>query len=115
LGLEQTDAREWTATEVESYLRAASDVRSCWKTSQFALAYSLGAVAVEALVSISGSESVVAFHQNLLRGFSFKTSFRKAFAVEWNAVVPKLAEAVAIKISRSWLPDALTYQTRPLE
>jgi len=115
LNLEQAVPRDWTATEVESYLRSASKAQTCYQTSQYALGYSLGAAAVEVLASISGSESVVAFHQNLLRGFSFKTSFRKAFAAKWDAVVPVLADAVAIKISYSYHQDALTYQTRPLE
>jgi len=113
LGLEQTVARKWSQAKVESYLRAASDVRSCWQTSQYALAYSLGAVAVEALVSISGSESVVAFHQKLMLGMTFDQAFSDVYGIPWEQAVPVLAKVVAVKITRSWAANALTYQTRP--
>jgi len=113
LGLEQTVARKWSQAEVESYLKTASTVRTCTQTSQYALAYSLGAVAVEALVSISGSESVVAFHQKLMLGMTFDQAFSDVYGIPWEQAVPILAKVVAVKITRSWAANALTYQTRP--
>jgi hypothetical protein len=109
-----TTARTWKATEVAKYLRASTKNPDCGKTSTYALAYSLGAVLVEALASIGGSESVFRFHQLLVDNATpYDDAFKQVYGTTWDLAVPILSKVIAAKITRAWGPRALTYQTRP--
>jgi hypothetical protein len=109
----QTTARTWTKDEVDGYLNRANDPTTCSATSEFALAYSLGEVATETLVSIGGSESFFALQERLALGESSNQAFREIYGKSWDEVRPILAEVVAQVITLSWQSQALTYQSLP--
>jgi len=113
LQYEQTAAKTWTTEEVDSYLKLADKPSTCGTTNQYALAYSLGAAATEALVSIGGSESFFALQLRLANGQTSNQAFQAVYGKPWDEIRPILAEVVARKITLAWTPQALTYQTRP--
>jgi len=110
---EQTTARTWTTEEVDSYLKLANKPSTCGITNQYALAFSLGAAATETLVSIGGSESFFALQLLLAKGQTSNQAFKSIYGKSWDDIRPILAEVVARKITLSWTPQELTYQTRP--
>ena len=103
----------WTAAELQTYLEGANQISTCGKTPVYALAYSAGTAAVEALVSIGGSESFFAVDQRMADGSSFEQAFKDVYGVTWAYAEPILAEVVAQKLTHVNQPDASTYQTRP--
>ena len=113
LQFEQTNARTWTTEEVDSYLKLANEPSTCGTTNQYALAYSLGEAATETLVSIGGSESFFALQLLLAKGQTSNQAFKSIYGKSWDEIRPILAEVVARKITLSWTPQELTYQTRP--
>jgi len=113
LNYEQTTAREWTTAEVITYLSGAVDPKTCYKTNLYAYSYSLGAATTEALVSIGGSESIFALHQRFMAKMPYEKAFKEVYGITWAKAIPILSQVVAKKITNSWLPIALTYQTRP--
>jgi hypothetical protein len=113
LQFEQTTAKTWTAKEVDSYLKLADRPKTCGITNQYSLAFSLGEAATETLVSIGGSESFFALQLRLAKGQTSNQAFKATYGKSWDEIRPILAEVVARKISLSWTPEALTYQTRP--
>lgn len=113
LNYEATDAREWTVDEVTQYLNTSLDYPACGESNQYAYSYSLGAVTTEALASIGGSESIFAFHQRIVSAMPYKQAFKEVYGITWDQAVPILAQVVAKKITLSWAPTALTYQTKP--
>jgi len=110
---QQTGARTWTTEEVDSYLKLANQPKTCGTTNQYALASSLGEAATETLVSIGGSESFFALQLLLAKGQTSNQAFQTIYGKSWDQIRPILAEVVARKITLSWTPQALTYQTRP--
>ena len=110
---QQTGARTWTTEEVDSYLKLANKPSTCGTTNQYALAGSLGEAATETLVSIGGSESFFALQLLLAKGQTSNQAFKAIYGKSLDEIRPILAEVVARKISLSWTPEALTYQTRP--
>jgi hypothetical protein len=64
-------------------------------------------------VSIGGSESFFALQLRLAKGQTSNQAFKATYGKSWDEIRPILAEVVARKISLSWTPEALTYQTRP--
>lgn len=113
LNYEDTTAREWTASEVAEYLSDSVNTSTCSQTNHYAYSYSLGAAATEALVSIGGSESIFALHQRIVNQMPYEQAFKKVYGVSWAEAIPILSQVVAKKISLSWTPEALTYQTKP--
>ena len=113
LQYEQTTARTWTTEEVDSYLKLANKPSTCGITNQYALAYSLGEAATETLVSIGGSESFFSLQLLLAKGQTSNQAFKSIYGKSWDDIRPILAEVVARKITLSWTPKELTYQTRP--
>jgi hypothetical protein len=113
LNYEETTAREWTTAEVITYLKDAYNPKTCYKTNLYAYSYSLGAATTEALVSIGGSESIFALRQRYFNKMPYEKAFKEVYGITWAKAVPILAEVVAKKITLSWLPEALTYQTKP--
>ena len=113
LDYEETTAREWTTEEVITYLSGAFDPKTCYKTNLYAYSYSLGAATTEALVSIGGSESIFALHQRFMNKMPYEKAFKEVYGITWAKAVPILAQVVAKKITLSWRPNALTYQTKP--
>jgi len=113
LQYEQTTARTWTTEEVDSYLKLANKPSTCGITNQYALAYSLGEAATETLVSIGGSESFFSLQLLLAKGQTSNQAFKSIYGKSWDDIRPILAEVVARKITLSWTPQELTYQTRP--
>ena len=113
LKYEQTTARKWSADEVDAYLKRADDPKTCEATNEYALAYSLGEVATETLVSIGGSESFFALQELLAKGVSSNEAFLKVYGKTWDDVRPILAKVIAEQITLSWAPEAYTAQTRP--
>ena len=103
----------WSQSEVLAYLDAASDPTQCFKTNQFAFSYSFGAAMIEALVAVGGTESHFSLEQRLGQGEAFGSAFSAVYGIEWSKAEPILAEVVAKKISLSFTPQALTYQTQP--
>jgi hypothetical protein len=102
----------WTASEISDYLKEAS-VQPCHLTRKYALAYSAGTAAIEALVAIAGSESFFAVDQRIARGKKFVDAFEEVYGVTWDYAEPILSEVVAQKLTLAQSKDALTYQTRP--
>ena len=115
LQFENTTARTWTAEEVDTYLENANKPSTCGLTNKFALAYSLGEVATETLVSIGGSESFFALQLRLAKGQSSNQAFKAVYGKSWDEARPILAKVIAQKITLSWSQQALTYQTRPID
>jgi hypothetical protein len=113
LQFEQTTARTWTKQEVDSYLKLANQPKTCGTTNQYSLAVSLGEAATETLVSIGGSESFFALQLLLAKGQTSNQAFKTIYGKSWDEIRPILAEVVARKITLSWKPEALTYQSRP--
>ena len=113
LQYEQTTARTWTTEEVDSYLKLANKPSACGTTNQYALAGSLGEAATETLVRIGGSESFFALQLLLAKGQTSNQAFKSIYGKSWDEIRPILAEVVARKITLSWTPRELTYQTRP--
>jgi hypothetical protein len=113
LNYEETTAREWTTAEVITYLSGAVDPKTCYKTNLYAYSYSLGAATTEALVSIGGSESIFALHQRFMAKMPYDKAFKEVYGITWAKAIPILSQVVAKKITNSWLPIALTYQTKP--
>jgi hypothetical protein len=113
LNYEMTTSREWKKDEVSQYLTDSINVNACTETNQYAYSYSLGAATTEALVSIGGSESIFALHQRIVDKMSYDQAFKEVYGISWAEAVPLLAEVVARKITLSWSPTALTYQTKP--
>lgn len=113
LNYEATTEREWTTAEVITYLSGAVDPKTCYKTNLYAYSYSLGAATTEALVSIGGSESIFALHQRFMNKMPYEKAFKEVYGITWAQAIPILAQVVAKKITLSWLPNALTYQTKP--
>jgi hypothetical protein len=102
----------WTVSEIESYLKEAI-IQPCHLTRNYGLAYSVGAAAIEALVSIGGSESFFAVDQRVAKGQKFTDAFKEVYGVTWDYAEPILSEVVAQKLTLAQSEDALTYQTRP--
>lgn len=102
----------WSAGEISAYLKEAN-VLPCNTTKKYALAYSAGAAAIEALVAIGGSESFFAVDQRIARGEKFVDAFKKVYGVTWSYAEPILSEVVAQKLTYVNSPEASTYQTRP--
>jgi len=69
--------------------------------------------ATETLVSIGGSESFFALQLLLAKGQTSNQAFKSIYGKSWDEIRPILAEVVARKITLSWTPQELTYQTRP--
>ena len=113
LNFQESPAREWTAAEVAQYLNEAVDLSKCYKTNKYAFSYSLGAATTEALVSIGGSESFFALHNRFIDGMSYSQAFKEVYGISWDQAVPILSQIVAKKVSLSYSPNALTYQTQP--
>jgi len=103
----------WTAQDVATYLKGATNPSTCGKTEMFALAYSLGAATSEALVSIGGSESLFALDERLSSGQEINVAFKDVYGITWDAAIPILSQVVAVKITKAMSSEALTYQTRP--
>jgi hypothetical protein len=103
----------WTAKDVTTYLKGAGNPSTCGDTEMYALAYSLGAVTAEALVSIGGSESLFALDERLSSGQKINVAFKDVYGITWDAAIPILSQVVAIKITKAMSSEALTYQTKP--
>jgi hypothetical protein len=102
----------WTASEIQSYFDTAN-VLPCNLVPQYALSYSAGAAAIEALVAIGGSESFFAVDQRIANGEKFIDAFQEVYGVSWDYAEPILADVVAQKLTHVNAPDASTYQTQP--
>ena len=102
----------WTASEIQSYFDTAN-VLPCNLVPQYALSDSAGAAAIEALVSIGGSESFFAVDQRIANGEKFIDAFQEVYGVSWDYAEPILADVVAQKLTHVNAPDASTYQTQP--
>ena len=103
----------WAPKDVETYLKSAKDPGKCGDTELYALSYSLGAATVEALVTIGGSESLLALDMRLSQGQKMNRAFKDIFGITWDAAIPILSKVVAVKITKAMSEDALTYQTKP--
>jgi len=103
----------WSARELADYFANANKIATCGATSQYALAYSAGAAAVEALVAIGGSEAPFALDQHMANGESLDQAFNAVFHIDWAKAEPILSDVVAQKLTHVNQPDALTYQKRP--
>ena len=97
--LPQITPREWTAEEVSSYLIQSADFKNCYQNPNYALSYSLGALAIEALVSIGGSESFWALHERLVDHQDLNSAFKDIYGITWDEAVPILSEVVAKKVT----------------
>jgi len=113
LNYHESTQQVWSAQDVSTYLQGAVNPNTCGNTEQFALAYSLGAAAAEALVAIGGSESLLAVDIRLSAGQDLNAAFNDVYGITWDAAVPILSQVVAEKITHAMSADALTYQTRP--
>ena len=102
----------WTASEIQSYFDTAN-VLPCNLVPQYALSYSAGAAAIEALVATGGSESFFAVDQRIANGEKFIDAFQEVYGVSWDYAEPILADVVAQKLTHVNAPDASTYQTQP--
>lgn len=58
------------------------------------LDYSLGGLIVEALVSVSSPDSILAMYEEVSRNVEFSVAFRKVFGIEWKEAIPILAGAI---------------------
>lgn len=103
----------WTASEIESYFQNANNISTCRLTPTYALAYSAGTAAIEALVALGGSESFFSLDQRLANNENFENAFNEVYGVTWAYAEPILADVVAQKLTHANQPDASTYQTRP--
>jgi len=112
LGYSTPTQTSWSASEIESYFDSAN-VLPCNSTPQYALSYSAGAAAIEALVALGGSESFFAVDQRIANGEKFIDAFEEVYGVTWNYAEPILADVVAQKLTHVNAPDASTYQTIP--
>ena len=114
LNYSQPSQTTWTAAELDTYFKGAI-LPGCNETPVYALAYSAGAIAIEALVALGGSESFFAVDQRISNGEKFVDAFNEVYGVTWDYAEPIIAEVVAQKLTKVNSPDASTYQTRPTE
>ena len=112
LQFSQPTQTTWSASELDAYFKEAI-VLPCNLTPRYALAYSAGAAAIEALVAIGGSESFFAVDQRIANGENFVDAFNEVYGVSWDFAEPILAEVVAQKLTYVNSPNASTYQTKP--
>lgn len=113
LNFSQPSQTKWTAAEIEAYFQEANKISSCRLTPTYALAYSAGTAAIEALVALGGSESFFSLDQRLANNENFEKAFNEVYGVSWGYAEPILADVVAQKLTHANQPDASTYQTRP--
>jgi hypothetical protein len=63
-------------------------------------AYAVGMMVCEALVSLKGSDSLIALLQGINRGQSFAESFSATYGTSWQSAAPLLARAISLEISQ---------------
>ena len=99
----------WTAKDVRTYLKSAENLSTCGNTELYALAFSLGALTAEALVSIGGSESLFALDERLSSGQKINVAFKDVYGITWDAAIPILSQVVAVKITKAIASGRLNF------
>ncbi|MSY40393.1 MAG: hypothetical protein F2642_05555 [Actinobacteria bacterium] len=102
----------WTSQDIETYLKRAANVSTCANTDQFSLSYSLGALTVETLVSLGGTESLFALDERLSQGQKINVAFKDVYGITWDEALPILSQVVAEKITLQLTHD-LSKHTAP--
>ena len=101
----------WTTKDIRTYLKSAANLSTCGDTEMYALAFSLGALTAEALVSIGGSESLFALDERLSSGQKINVAFKNVYGITWDAAIPILSKVVAVKITKAISSGALNFGT----
>lgn len=104
----------WTSQDVETYLKGAADVSTCANTDQFTLSYSLGTATVEALVSLGGTESLLALDERLSQRQEINDAFKDVYGITWDEALPILSQVVAEKITLQLKHDPSKQTTPPV-
>ena len=63
------------------------------------LAYNLGALIVEALVSIEGPNSIMKMYDELGKNLGWEIAFKNIYGTEWNIAYPIIAKTISANIS----------------
>ena len=65
------------------------------------LAYSIGTMATEILVSVKGPEAVMNLYQDVGTGMTFAQSFQKEFGLSWTDALPLIAKVISDEIQQN--------------
>lgn len=84
---------ELTEKDIIKYLKLANGNEVPPEFDRW-LDYSLGSRVVEALVSISSPDSIIAVYEEMSRKVDFSGAFKKVYGLEWVDAIPLLAKAI---------------------
>lgn len=62
------------------------------------LNYALGSQFVEALVALSGPDSIIAMYEEMSSPAQFDMAFKRVYGIEWKEAIPILADAIYVNI-----------------
>ncbi len=82
-----------TKKDITKYLESANGNEAPPEFDRW-LEYSLGSLVVEALVAVSGPDSIIAMYEEMSRRIDFNSAFKKVYGLEWKEAVPTLAAAI---------------------
>lgn len=82
-----------TKKDITKYLESANGNEVLPEFDRW-LEYSLGGLVVEALVAVSGPDSIIAMYEEMSRRIDFNSAFKKVYGIEWKEAIPIVAAAI---------------------
>ena len=101
LGQSDPKFNDYSASSLESFFK--NDVApACNPENVFGPDYEIGELAVEALQSIAGPQSVMALFALMGSGQKFDAAFQNVYGISWSKAIPTLAKTVAVGFTNLW-------------